>query len=102
VPDQPTADFMKQMYYYIAEGQTKAEALRLAKMQFLKSGTLLARPRYWAPFVLNGDGWNASRRVIPWSTLAGAVAVLLALVSLALWWGKRRFRRIATGAPAQP
>jgi tetratricopeptide (TPR) repeat protein len=102
VPDQPTADFMKQMYYYIAAGQPKAEALRLAKMQFLKSGTLLAGPRYWAAFVLNGDGWNASRHVIPWSTVAAAVAVLLALVSLVLWWGKRRFRRIATVAPAQP
>jgi hypothetical protein len=93
---------MKQMYYYIAEGQPKAEALRLAKMQFLNSGTLLASPRYWAAFVLNGDGWNASRRVIPWSAVVAATAVLLALVSLALWWGKRRFRRIATGARAQP
>jgi hypothetical protein len=102
VPDQPTADFMKQMYYYIAEGQPKAEALRLAKMQFLKSGTLLASPRYWAAFVLNGDGWNASRRVIPWSAVAAAAAVLLALVSLVLWWGKRCFRRIVTVAPAQP
>jgi hypothetical protein len=102
VPDQPTADFMKQMYYYIAEGQPKAEALRLAKMQFLKSGTLLASPRYWAAFVLNGDGWNASRRVIPWSIVAGAAAVLLTLVSVTLWWGKRRFRRIARVATAQP
>ena len=77
---------MKQMYYYIAEGHPKAEALRLAKMRFLKSGTLLSSPRYWAAFVLNGDGWNTSRRIIPWSTVAAVVAFLLALVSLALWW----------------
>ena len=93
VPDQPTADFMKLLYYYIANGLPKAEALRLAKMQFLKSGTLLANPRYWAAFVLNGDGWNPSRRVIPWSAVAAAAAALLVLVSFALWWGKRRFAR---------
>jgi tetratricopeptide (TPR) repeat protein len=98
VPDQPTADFMKQLYFYIAQGQPKAEALRLAKMQFLKSGTLLANPRYWAAFVLNGDGWNPSRHVIPWSAIAGAAAVLLALVSFALWWGKTRYGRATVAA----
>jgi len=97
VPDQPTADFMKQLYYYIGQGQPKAEALRLAKMQFLKSGTLLANPRYWAAFVLNGDGWNPSRRVIPWSAIAAAAAVLLVLGSVPQWWGKRRSRRTNYG-----
>jgi hypothetical protein len=97
VPDQPTADFMKHLYYYVGQGQPKAEALRLAKMQFLKSGTVLANPRYWAAFVLNGDGWNPSRRVIPWSAIAAAAAVLLVLGNLLRWWGKRRSRRIDYG-----
>jgi CHAT domain-containing protein/tetratricopeptide (TPR) repeat protein len=84
VPDRPTADFMKQLYYYIARGEPKSEALRLAKLKFLKSNTALAQPRYWAGFVLNGDGWNASRRAIPWSAIAGAAAILLALAGMAL------------------
>jgi hypothetical protein len=101
VPDVPTADFMKQLYFYIAQGKPKAEALRLAKMRFLRSGTPLASPRYWAAFVLNGDGWNSVRRVIPWNVLAAAVSVLLMFVSLALWCGRRYLRGTAKVAPGQ-
>jgi tetratricopeptide (TPR) repeat protein len=92
VPDQPTADFMTQLYYYIAQGQSKAKALRAAKLRFLRSKTTLAHPRYWAPFVLNGDGWNPSRRVIPWSVLS---AGLMALLTLGIWGFRRRRRRLA-------
>jgi tetratricopeptide (TPR) repeat protein len=86
VPDQPTADFMTQLYYYIAQGQSKAEALQAAKLRFLRSKTALAHPRHWAAFVLNGDGWNPSRRVIPWSVLTAAAVALLTLGI----WGFRR------------
>src|SRR5262249_54083798 len=92
VPDQPTADFLTQLYYYIAQGQSKAEALQSAKLRFLRSKTALAHPRYWAAFVLNGDGWNPSRRVIPWSVLAAAVAALLTIAILGLRWGVRRLQ----------
>jgi tetratricopeptide (TPR) repeat protein len=94
VPDQPTADFMTQLYYYIARGQSKAEALQSAKLRFLRSKTALAHPRYWAAFVLNGDGWNPSRRVIPWSILAAAA---LALLTLGIWGFRRGRRRLTTG-----
>jgi tetratricopeptide (TPR) repeat protein len=97
VPDRPTADFMKQLYYYLAQGKSKSEALRLAKLQFLRSNTMLANPRYWAAFVLNGDGWNPTRRFVPWGVLAGAAAILLAMVGWMLTTvRRRRARRIAT------
>jgi tetratricopeptide (TPR) repeat protein len=87
VPDQPTADFMKQLYYYLAQGKSKSEALRLAKLRFVQSGTMLANPRYWAAFVLNGDGWNPTQRIFPWSVVAGVAAILLALAG---WIGGAR------------
>jgi tetratricopeptide (TPR) repeat protein len=90
VPDQPTADFMTQLYYYIAQGQSKAAALQSAKSRFLRSKTALAHPRYWAAFVLNGDGWNPSRRVIPWRILAAAVLTLLSLGAWGFRWVRRR------------
>jgi len=93
VPDRPTADFMKQLYYYIAEGEPKSEALRKAKLKFLKSDTVLAQPRYWAAFVLNGDGWNPSRRAISWSVVAGTAAVLLAVVGMAVAINMRKSTR---------
>jgi len=48
---------MKQFYFFLLkEHKSKAEALRLTKLEFLHSGTALSHPRYWAAFVLNGDG----------------------------------------------
>jgi tetratricopeptide (TPR) repeat protein len=99
VPDRPTADFMKQLYYFLAQGKSKSEALRLAKLQFLRSNTMLAHPRYWAAFVLNGDGWNAPRRVIPWSIIAGGAAILLALAGWILNVRRLLAHRMATVAP---
>jgi tetratricopeptide (TPR) repeat protein len=81
VADEPTADFMKQFYYSLARGATKAEALQAAKLQFFRSPSELSNPRYWAAFVMNGDGWNSSRRVIPWSALVFAVAAIFGMAA---------------------
>ncbi len=57
VPDQPTSAFMQQFYYYLLKKhKTKAEALRLTKLDFLRAGGELSHPRFWAAFVLNGEG----------------------------------------------
>lgn len=85
VADQPTATFMNQMYGSLAHGAPKAEALRAAKVRFLRSNSTLSHPRYWAAFILTGDGWNPSTRVIPWSTILVVGAAILALIGVALW-----------------
>jgi tetratricopeptide (TPR) repeat protein len=85
VPDQPTADFMKQFYFFLLrEHKTKAEALRLAKLEFLHSGTFLSHPRYWAAFVLNGDGAEPVPRFLPWQALLIPLPVIALLVLLVL------------------
>ena len=94
VADEPTADFMKQFYYFLGRGVTKAEALQMTKLQFLHSKSDLSNVRYWAAFVLNGDGWNSPRRVIPWSALAFGMAAALGIVAVFLRWSVRsRLRR---------
>jgi tetratricopeptide (TPR) repeat protein len=100
VPDRATADFMKQLYYYLAQGKSKSEALQLAKLRFLNSNTALADPRYWAAFVLNGDGWNRARRVIPWSVVAIVAGIPLALAGMVVF--RRRARRVRKPAMAAP
>lgn len=85
VADRPTADFMQQLYYYLASGQSKAEALRSAKLRFLHSNSQLNEPRHWAAFVLTGDGWDVCARVVPWSwvgTAAGSVLLLAGIVTV--------------------
>jgi tetratricopeptide (TPR) repeat protein len=85
VADEPTASFMKQVYYSLAQGAPKAGALRAAKLTFLRSNSALASPRYWAAFVLTGDGWNPTTRVISWSSVLVAAAATLVAIGLVLW-----------------
>jgi len=82
VEDQATAELMKQFYFELNRGNPKAEALRLAKLKFLHSGTALAEPRHWAAFVLNGDGRAPLSRMISWGTLLAPLAGALLLTGL--------------------
>jgi CHAT domain-containing protein/tetratricopeptide (TPR) repeat protein len=77
VADGPARDFMAQLYFELNRGKPKAEALRLAKLRFLRSGTALQHPRYWAAFILTGDGSNPIPQVVSWSTVLGCMGVLL-------------------------
>jgi len=91
VPDQPTAEFMQHFYFFLLkQHKSKAEALRLTKLEFLRSGTELSHPRFWAAFVLNGDGTEPVPWFIPWQAL---LSPLLVVVAAALLWAQVRKRR---------
>jgi len=77
VADEPARDFMAQLYFDLNRGKPKAEALRLAKLRFLRSGTALRHPRYWAAFILTGDGLRPIPPVLSWSMLLGVVGMVL-------------------------
>jgi CHAT domain-containing protein/TolA-binding protein len=88
VPDQPTAEFVKQFYYFLLrKHKSKAEALRLAKLEFLNSSGTLRYPRYWAAFVLNGEGEKPVPSFLAWQTvlLPIPLAVLLTVVTWHFW-----------------
>jgi len=53
INDESTAKFMNLFYRYLSEGNNKAKALRLAKLDMINSR--FSHPFYWAAFVLNGD-----------------------------------------------
>ena len=93
VADGPTADFMRLFYARLAHGDGKAEALRSAKLSFLRSGSELAQPRYWAAFVLNGDGQTPVRPVLSWVWIAAAVLVCgFALGGARGLWKRKKLR----------
>jgi len=85
VADEPAAGFMNQFYYFLTQGDPKAEALRAAKLRLLRSNSVFSSPRYWAAFILTGDGWHPSTRVVPWSAILFAFAAILVMTSLCLW-----------------
>lgn len=104
VADEPTANFMNQFYYSLAHGASKAEALQAAKLHFLHSNSALSNPRYWAAFVINGDGWNQTAPVISWTAILFAAAAIMAAIGLILKLfvaptGKKKVPRTAPLSP---
>jgi CHAT domain-containing protein len=98
VPDQPTSEFMQHFYYFLLKKhKSKSEALRLAKLEFLHSGTSLSHPRYWAAFVLNGDGTEPVPRFIPWQLLAMPIPII-ALAVFFYWYMRRKKKAVAAAA----
>jgi CHAT domain-containing protein/tetratricopeptide (TPR) repeat protein len=98
VPDEPTSQFMQHFYFYLLKKhQSKAEALRLTKLEFLHSETELSHPRYWAAFVLNGEGAEPVPRFIPWQVLALPIPLIALAVFIYL-----RARRGKRGRLKQP
>lgn len=53
VNDKYTSYFMKEFYEQLASGKSKSEALREAKLQFIKDYS--ANPYYWSAFILSGN-----------------------------------------------
>ncbi len=83
VVDRASAEFMKQFYFALAQGQSEAVALRWAKLQFLHSRLDWSHPRYWAGYVLNGNGRERLPRVVPWSVFLGVLmATVLAVATV--------------------
>lgn len=56
VPDATTAKIMERFYFHLNSGLSKVDALRQAKLDYLKKADLnTSSPYYWAGFVLNSD-----------------------------------------------
>lgn len=53
VNDKYTSNLMELFYKKLGEGLNKSEALRMAKIEFIKKYS--PNPYYWASFTLNGD-----------------------------------------------
>jgi CHAT domain-containing protein len=92
VADGPTADLMQRFYQHLARGEAKAEALRSAKLDFLRAPSELSLPRYWGAFVLNGDGETPIPPVFSWFWCGVAAALAIATL-IALYRFLRRFLR---------
>ena len=98
VPDAPTASFMKVFYHHLQRGASRDEALRQAKLRFLRSGNELSDPHYWAAFVLTGDGIRPIPRAVRWMTVALIAAVALVIVLAAIMFRRGRSTSRPTAA----
>jgi CHAT domain-containing protein len=94
VNDQITAVILPQFYEHLSKGDNKAQALRQAKLDYLREYPgLSSHPMYWAAFVQLGDSAplsipvKAKTRI--WYGLWGLGALSLAL-ALGYWFWRKR------------
>lgn len=89
--DQSTAKLMRSFYEFLADGEGKAEALRLAKLKYLEtSDKVKSLPFFWAGFILVGDDTPLPKSYAMW-WITGGITVALAVFALAA--GSRGRRR---------
>ncbi len=91
VDDIATSNIMKEFYEYLANGLSKSEALRLAKLNYLNNVSgLQAHPAYWSPFIQigNSEPIKIQRKYTyaPWYI----GLVMMCLVAGLIFWNRRR------------
>ncbi|MBE0572854.1 MAG: CHAT domain-containing protein [Ignavibacteriaceae bacterium] len=88
VNDKYTSYFMRDFYKHLAEGKSKSDALRQAKLEFIKNYS--ANPYYWSAFVLSG---NPSSLKLQQASSIGVTHILLILLLIgALYFMISRIR----------
>ena len=86
VDDLATSELMTTFYKNLSNGQSKASALRKAKLDYLQNHNFPeASPYYWASFVLLGDTTPLT------SSSASYFWWLLTLLPLSIFLAKRYF-----------
>jgi len=81
VNDYATAQIMKNLYNNLTDGMHKDDALRQAKILYIKRAKdILAHPAFWSPFILVGNETpiTISKKggLMPWA-IGGGILVLL-------------------------
>ena len=87
INDRATAQIMEAFYQQLATGQSKDEALRKAKLDFLKTAdNIQSHPRFWAAFSLIGDPHPIpqSTSIFPWVLGVGSLIGILLVIRLYL------------------
>jgi len=82
VPDKATSKIMINFYSYLKEGKTKAEALRLAKVEFINSYPSMAHPFYWSGFILSGNNKPLQFPVSSYWYWIGAGVIMILIILL--------------------
>ena len=62
IEDTATANLMRVFYRELDAGRSKADALREAQLQLLRSNSEMREPFYWAAFDLVGEGSDGISR----------------------------------------
>jgi CHAT domain-containing protein/tetratricopeptide (TPR) repeat protein len=90
INDEASAAIIKRFYYHLSEGWQKNDAMRLAKLEYLKeSSPAFTNPYYWAAYEVLGDNTPVARNYKT-SVLTGAFFVIIAGGILLFYFKRRR------------
>ncbi|MBN2699282.1 MAG: CHAT domain-containing protein [Bacteroidales bacterium] len=95
VSDNSSAELMTSFYKFLRKGKNKQEALRLAKLNYLKGADdLKSNPYFWSGFVGIGDNSPVFRRLnmYYWGFLASGLVMIIAGIQFYSYWQKRKRR----------
>jgi CHAT domain-containing protein len=98
VPDQSASVLMKKFYQFLKDGHRKDEALRLAKLDFVKENPELSHPFFWAGFIVNGKTDPVTLSYFSKRELLGMVitlACLLIITGIAIKIRKRKATQLS-------
>ncbi|MGB0522657.1 MAG: CHAT domain-containing protein, partial [Flammeovirgaceae bacterium] len=88
VDDESTSQIMNLFYQELANGASKSQALRKAKLKYLdNTGPRRAVPLYWGSFVLIGDDSPVAHQTPTWIYFS---ILIITILSILIWW---RFRK---------
>lgn len=91
VNDKYTSYFMRDFYKHLADGKSKSDALRQAKLEFIKNYS--ANPYYWSAFVLSGNPASITIEQASSFSLIQALLILLLLGGVYYFITKLRTKR---------
>jgi CHAT domain-containing protein/tetratricopeptide (TPR) repeat protein len=89
VNDEVSAAIITRFYYYLSRGNPKDEAMRFAKIEYIrKNPPLCSNPYYWAAYEVVGDNTRVTRNKC-FSVIIFSVIVILA-AGFAVFYLRRR------------
>ena len=94
LPDDATSELMTTFYTYLKKGENKAEALRLAKIDYLeKSDQNASVPYFWAATVLTGDNKPLGLENNFLKVLVFSLAIILLIIITIFYLKKSKFMK---------
>lgn len=93
VEDRSGADLMTSFYKYLSEGKAKDDALRLAKLDYLRSSDQIrSHPHFWAAYLSIGNTVpleHINKPVSKWLYITGAI-ILFSLIATIIRMRRQR------------
>jgi CHAT domain-containing protein len=91
VNDEASAAIITCFYFHLSKGKTKDEAMRLAKLEYIKSNPpVYSNPYYWAAYEVLGDSSQVTGKIGPGRLIIIILIIIVLAAFLVIYF--RRWR----------